>query len=72
MINIAVEISRTIEVAVSVNGTGTGVCDDVTIVDQDSNVIDTVEPGGQYQVIVFSGILDDGSGVYSNSIVDNT
>ncbi len=41
----------------------------VSIVDQDNNLIDTVASGDTYQVLVFSGIVDNG-GPYTNSIVD--
>lgn len=47
-------------------------CDPVTIVDQDGSELAEVECGEEYSVLVFSGIQDDGSGSYSNSIVDNT
>lgn len=47
-----------------------GDCEGVEIIDQDSNVLETVADGGQYQVIVLSGI-DGGASdtTYSNSII---
>jgi len=47
------------------------VCKDVTVLDQDGNVVATVEAGGIYNVIVFSGIIDEGE-PYENSIIDNS
>ena len=43
----------------------------VDIVNQTAEVIATVQAPGQYAVIEFSGIQDDGSGTYTNSIIDN-
>lgn len=43
----------------------------VDIVNQAATVIATVQAPGEYAVIEFSGIQDDGSGTYTNSIIDN-
>lgn len=43
----------------------------VQIKNQDDETIATVQAPGEYQVIQLSGIRDDGSGVYENSIIDN-
>lgn len=43
----------------------------VQIKNQDSETIATVQAPGEFQVIQLSGIRDDGSGVYENSIIDN-
>lgn len=42
----------------------------VNIVNQNNIKIDEVVAPGEYQVIQFSGIKDDGNGVYENSIID--
>lgn len=54
---------------VSIINTG-GDGGEVEILDQNNDVIATVEAPGTYNVIVLSGIVDNG-GPYSNSIIDN-
>lgn len=44
----------------------------VQIVNQVADVIAVVQAPGSYAIIEFSGIQDDGSGVYTNSIIDNS
>ena len=68
MINVAVYLSNSISVSVVIGGSGGG--GEVEIIDQDSNVIDTITAPGSYSVIVFSGI-DGGvaSTTFSNSII---
>jgi len=46
-------------------------CSPVSIVNQDNVEIDSVAAGGTYEVIELSGIQDDGSATYTNSIIDN-
>lgn len=43
---------------------------EVTIKDQDGETVAVVQAPGEYEVLVFSGIQDDGSMNYQNSIVD--
>jgi len=71
MIQIEVTVP-TIQIDAVVEGTSVSVpCLPVEIINSEtSEVIAEVESGGQYFVLVFSGILDDG-GPYTNSIVDN-
>lgn len=52
-------VNITARLAVNISNTG-GTCDDVTILDQDGNIYDTVPSGGTYNVIVFTGIKDVG------------
>lgn len=43
----------------------------VAIKNQESETVALVQAPGEYEVIELSGIQDDGSGVYQNSIIDN-
>lgn len=42
---------------------------DVTIYDQNGNIVILIPPGGSYEVVVASGIKDLGSG-YTNNVID--
>lgn len=43
----------------------------VEIKNQTGDLVALIQAPGEYEVIEFSGIQDDGSGVYTNSIIDN-
>lgn len=42
----------------------------VTVVNQNGDLIETITPPGEVVVLQISGIKDDGSGVYTNTIID--
>ena len=71
-VKIAVEVSLEFQVIAFATGMEPGSNGGfVNIVNQALDVIAAVQAPGSYQVIEFSGIQDDGSGVYTNSIINN-
>jgi hypothetical protein len=44
----------------------------VKIINQNNEVIQSIAAPGEYKVIQFSGIIDDGNGNYTDSIIDNS